>query len=189
MRVANTASGWRMSIIESSRARKKSSVAIGVALQNSQELMPIGINPARSRYGQSPRTASVHAALERFAGPTTSHRTAMILCARRACRRVRWFVIVTRCWLDPAARANAHQRCAPSTACPHAVDFAGGLSSLWRHTVSSLDIHPLRKDALSADGSHIEKIGDAFVFHISAREVGLWEASSACIDNRVRRRV
>ena len=28
MRVASTASGWRMSIIESSRARKKSSVAI-----------------------------------------------------------------------------------------------------------------------------------------------------------------
>jgi hypothetical protein len=45
-------------------------VAIGCALQNSQELISIGINPGSSHHQHSPRAASVHAGRGSFAGPT-----------------------------------------------------------------------------------------------------------------------
>ena len=47
--MASTESGCCRSIMSSKRARKKSSVAIGCRLQNSQELVPIGIESPGSR--------------------------------------------------------------------------------------------------------------------------------------------
>ena len=70
MRVASTASGWRMSIIESSRARNKSSVAIRFGLQNFQQPMSIEIIPASSRHSHPPCRASIHEGRRPFAGPT-----------------------------------------------------------------------------------------------------------------------
>lgn len=58
---ASTGSG---SIIDCRRARKKSSVAIPVVLENSQE-------PESSCHAHSPHGARVHAGCSGFAGPTT----------------------------------------------------------------------------------------------------------------------
>jgi hypothetical protein len=73
VRVVSTANAWRMSIIESSHARRKSSMAIGCALQDSRVLMPVGISALSLGPPQSPRRVSAHAGCGSLPVPPIQH--------------------------------------------------------------------------------------------------------------------